>query len=75
MQPPGDAVSKRATIDSKRSEYGAKEGRQGRPGMATSRYIIKALNQGQRQNDQEDQTQDDKAIPGTMQGALGAVWA
>src|SRR5262249_22657462 len=40
----------------------------GRPGLARARDIRKAFDQGQRKNDQQDQAENNKAIPGAVQG-------
>src|SRR5262249_38987980 len=57
------------------SKYGAKDATNRRPGGTIAGGILKGFDKGECQNDQKDQTQDNKAVPWTMQGAAKLAWA
>src|SRR5690349_16838850 len=70
MHPPGDAVGHNIERRSGLAEPWADQSADRRAINSPAGGVGKSLDESQRKDDEEDQAEDDKAVPGTMQEAF-----
>src|SRR5262249_31698570 len=70
MQPPEEAIPENVFRCVQGTEPGTHYSTNGTPGQTIACCIFETFDECQGKNDKEDQTQDNKTVPGTMQGTL-----